>query len=351
PTSWRTPACTAAVSPASGWMCPTGSCASRWRMGGRGCPRVAAAPFSPSSAARRATGSASGWRWCVASPRRTGAMRSPRTARRAARGWASPSGGRRAAARSGLLEHRADDPPHHPQLGPVPPAQVVAELGDLIVPLTVEVVEQRPERHVQAAGELGHRLQRRGEGPTLDAPDRVHRQLAALGQLLLGELAAVAEGPHVHAELLADVQPHVLSHPRAEIDASWTTAGRDDVPAGRRQIVQVPTLPCGSRRISPLTVSTPARHRGVHPAPDCQPVRSAPGGSVRSSTAGGAPPEASTRPAANRVPATWNARRAQTTTWPTARASSARPAVPSGSIARARTSRITTSVASAPSSA
>ena len=76
------------------------------------------------------------------------------------------------AARSGLLEHRADDPPHHPQLGPVPLAQVVAELRDVIVPLTVEVVEQRPERHVQAAGELVHRLQRRGEGPTLDAANR-----------------------------------------------------------------------------------------------------------------------------------------------------------------------------------
>src|SRR6516162_9756368 len=106
---------------------------------------MAAAPSIPSSAARRATASASGSRWSGVLPRPTAARPSPRTAPRVERGWASPSAGPRNAGRSGLLEHRADDPPHHPQLGPVPLAEVVAELRHLVVPVPVELVEQRPE--------------------------------------------------------------------------------------------------------------------------------------------------------------------------------------------------------------
>src|SRR5262249_45679714 len=151
-----------------------------------------------------ATGS--GWAWpsCGASPRRTAERPSPRTGAEAAPGWGSPCASRRTARRSGLLEHCADDPPDHSQLGPVPPAQVVAELRHLIAAIAVEVVEERAERHVQAGGELVHRLQRRGEGAALDPAHRVHRELAPLGQLLLGQLPGVPQRADVDAETFPD---------------------------------------------------------------------------------------------------------------------------------------------------
>src|SRR5215472_8641596 len=189
-------------------MLRTGWSASRSKTRGRACPRAARAPFTPSSAARPATGSGWDWRWCGASPRRTGEPRSRRTEPREEPGWASRCAPPPRCPGSGLLEHRAHDPPHHPQLVSRALAEVVAELGDLVALVAVEVVEQRPQRHLQPGGELVDRLQGGRERPALDPANRIDRERAPLRKLLLGQLAGMPERPEVRAEPPPDVHPH-----------------------------------------------------------------------------------------------------------------------------------------------
>src|SRR5215472_11725072 len=157
----------------------------------------ASGPFTRSSAATPATASGSGSLWCGGSPKPTGALRSRKTGWRAARGWALRCALLRDVPRSGLLEHCAHDPPDHPQLVPGALAEVVAELGDLVPTVAVEVVEQRAQRHIQPGGQFVHGFQGWRERAALDPSHRVDRQRALLRQLLLCQLTGMPERPEM----------------------------------------------------------------------------------------------------------------------------------------------------------
>src|SRR5262249_31796449 len=189
------------------------------------------------------------------------------------------------------------------------------------------VVEQGPQRDVEPGGELVHRLQGGGERSPLDAPDGVHRQRAALRQLLLGEAAGVAECPDVDAEALSHVRPHELSHPRARLDDTRAPGDRADVPGGTRQIVRMRTVRRCWRRIPPVHGSHPFRGgQGECQAAGGVDATGAAGALSAGGTPGSAPAVLSTSVAAKRVPATWKAKRTQSATWATTRARSASPA-------------------------
>ena len=118
---------------------------------------------------------------------------------------------------------------------------------------------------------------------------------------------------------LADVQAHGLSHAGVV-----------------RQMVRVRTIHCSWRRISTMD-GNHAQGAGEALAPGRVSGTGArlPPALPGARHAAALRPDACTSAAAKRVPATWKARRVQTTTWPTPRASRASPALPSGRMARA----------------
>ena len=245
--------------------------------------------------------------------------------------------------RSGLLEHRAHDPPHHPQLGPVSACR-----GSRRARATwswrsrskswksVRSDTSRPTASlftVSSEGEKAPRSMRRTASTESVAP---------LGELLLGELA------RAWRRVRTWTPNRLPTFSRMGSPIRGGHRGQLSARRMRRSSFREQSNPAGdaSRASRYVTIAQGRKAGGRESRPT---VSRSTVGAVADSTA--AASVRSTRPAAKRVPATWNARRVQTTTWPTPSASSARPAFPSGSIARARRARSTASVASAPSTA